>query len=178
MKRVDEWPPSGKQDVMKLAKITDEVIGLVVALPNGPHIVDIAKSVSVFAPHDPLSNGLLNGAFKDGGDWPSIVNHRAHLQWPLKRLALIAETCPNHPGLVLRSFVDRNLKGESVNPIVAIGVTDMQPREERDPTGRRAMEQQFVTPPQDAIEADQAATPETAQIVGFVRPDRDGSSKR
>jgi hypothetical protein len=71
---------------MKLAKIADETIGLVVTLPNGPHIVDIAKSVSVFAPHDPLSNGLLNGAFKDGGDWPSIVKHWAHLQRPLKRL--------------------------------------------------------------------------------------------
>jgi len=75
---------------MKLAKITDEKIGLVVALPNVPHVVDIAESVDVFTPHDPLSNGLLNGAFKDGGDWASIVKHWAHLQWPLKRLARIA----------------------------------------------------------------------------------------
>jgi len=178
MKRVDEWPPCGKQDVMKLAKITDEVIGLVVALPNGPHIVDIAKSVGVFAPYDPLSNGLLNGAFKDGGDWPSIVKQWAHLQRPLKRLALIAETCPGHPGLVLQPLVDQYLQGVSANPIVAIEITDMQPREERDPTGRRAMEQQFVTPPQDAIEADSAATPETARVIGFVRPNRDESSKR
>jgi len=163
---------------MKLAKITDETIGLVVTLPNGPHIVDIAKSVGVFVPHDPLSNGILNGAFKDGGDWPSIVKHWAHLQWPLKRLALIAETCPGHPGLVLQSLVDRHLKGESANSIVAIDITDMQPREERDPTGRRAMEQQFVAPLQDAIEADSAAAPGTAQVIGFVRPNRDESSKR
>ena len=167
-----------KQDVMKLAKIADETIGLVVTLPNGPHIVDIAKSASVFAPHDPLSNGLLNGAFKDGDDWPSIVKHWAHLQWPLKRLALIAETCPDHPGLALHSLVDRNLKGESVNSIVAIEITDMRPREERDPTGRRAMEQQFVAPLQDEIEAEAAAAPETAQVIGFVRPNRDESSKR
>jgi hypothetical protein len=163
---------------MKLAKITDEIIGLVVTLPNGPHIVDIAKSVGVFAPHDPLSNGILNGAFRDGGDWPSIVRHWAQLQWPLKRLALIAETCPDHQGLVLQSLVDRNLKGKSANSIVAIDITDMQPREELDPTGRRAMEQQFVAPRQDAIEADSAATPETAQVIGFVRPNRDESSKR
>jgi hypothetical protein len=163
---------------MKLAKITDEVIGLVVALPNGPYIVDVTKSVGVFAPHDPLSNGLLNGAFKDGGDWPSIVKHWAHLRRPLRQLALIAETCPAHPGLVLRPLVDQNLQGGSANPIVTIDITDMQPREERDPTGRRAMEQQFVTPPQDTIEAEPAATPETAQIIGFVRPSRDGSSRR
>lgn len=163
---------------MKLAKITDEAIGLVVALPNGPHIVDIAKSVGVFAPHDPLSNGLLNGAFRDGGDWPSIVKHWANLQRPLKRLAVIAETRPDHPGLVLQPLADLNLHGASANPIVAIDITDMQPREEWDPTGRRAMERQFVTLPQEAIEADSAAAPETAQIVGFVRPNRDGSSKR
>src|ERR1700754_221526 len=120
---------------MKLAKITDDTIGLIVTLPNGPHIVDIAKSVSVFGPHDPLSNGLLNGAFKDGGDWTSIVNHWAHLQWPLKRLALIAETCPNRPGLVLQPLVDQNLQGGSAHSIVAIDITDMHLREERDPTG-------------------------------------------
>jgi hypothetical protein len=163
---------------MKLAKITDEVIGLVVTLPDGPHIVDIAKSVGVFAPHDPLSNGILNGAFAGGGDWPSIVKHWVHLQLPLKRLALIAETRPDHPGLVLQSLAARNLQGVSANPIVAIDITDMQPREERDPTGRCAMERQFVTPVQDAIEADSSATSETAHIVGFVRPPKDGSSKR
>jgi hypothetical protein len=163
---------------MKLAKITDETIGLVVALPNGPHIIDIAKSVGVFAPHDPLSNGLLNGAFKNGGDWPSIVKHWAQLQWPLKQLALIAETCPDHPGLVLQSLADRNLKGESANTIVAIDITDVQPREERDPTGRCVMEQQFATASQDVIEADAAATSETAQVIGFVRPDKGQSTKR
>lgn len=66
----------------QLAKIVDKKIGLVIALPSEPHVVGIAESVSVFAPHDPLSNGLLNGAFKNGGHWSSIVKHWAHLQWP------------------------------------------------------------------------------------------------
>jgi hypothetical protein len=163
---------------MKLAKMTDQTIGLIVALPSGPHIVDIAKSVGIFAPHDPLSNGLLNGAFKDGGDWSSIVKHWAHLQWPLKRLALIAETCPDHRGLVLQSLARRKLKGESANPIVAIDITDMQPFEERDPTGRRAMERQFVTPSQSASEVNSTGTAELAQIIGFVRPSKDESQER
>jgi hypothetical protein len=163
---------------MRLAKITDSKIGLVVALPNGPHIVDIAESVGVFAPHDPLSNGLLYGAFKDGGDWPSIVKHWAHLQWPLKRLALIAETCPDHSGLVLQSLADQNLKNESANPIIAIEITDMQPLEARDPTGRHAMERQFAPPTQNAIEADLAATAGTAQIIGFARTNKDEPSMR
>ena len=163
---------------MKLAKITDEKIGLVVALPNGPYVIDIAESVGVFAPHDPLSNGLLNGTFKDGGDWSSIVKHWAHLQWSLKRLALIAESCPDHPGLVLQSLADQKLKGEAVDPIVAIDITDMRPLEERDPTGRRAMERQFMTPPQDAIAADSVATKKTAQVIGFARSNTDQPTKR
>lgn len=163
---------------MKLAKITDETIGLVVTLPSGPHIVDIAKSVGVFAPHDPLSNGLLHGAFKDGGDWQSIVKHWKHLQWPLKRLALIAETCPDHSGLVLQSLADRDLKSEFADPIFAIDITDMRPLDERDPTGRHAMERQLVTPPLNAIEADLAATAETAQVIGFARRNKDEPSKR
>ena len=162
---------------MKLSKITDEKIGLVVSLPNGPYIVDIAESVGVFAPHDPLSNGLLHGAFKDGGDWSSIVKHWAHLQWPLKRLALIAETCPGHSGLVLQSLADQNLKSESANPIVAIDIIEMRPLEERDPTGRRAMERQFVTPPRRAIEADSAGTAEMGQVIGFVRPNKDPAKR-
>ena len=163
---------------MKLAKITDDKIGLIVTLPNGPHIVDIAKSVSVFTPHDPLSNGILNGVFKDGGDWLSIVKHWAQLRWPLKRLARIAETCPDHPGLVLQSLVSRNLRGESAHSIVAIDVTDMQPCEERDPTGRRAMEQQVAKSHQDTKEVDSASTAEVAQVIDFVRPNNGEPSKR
>jgi hypothetical protein len=40
------------------------------------------------------------------------------------------------------------------------------------------MEQQYVAPLQDEIEAEAAAAPETAQVIGFVRPNRDESSKR
>lgn len=54
----------------------------------------------------------------------------------------------------------------------------MQPFDDRDPTGWRAMKRQFVTPPQEAIEADSTATPETAQVIGFVRPNKDESWKR
>ncbi|QOZ37462.1 hypothetical protein [Bradyrhizobium sp. CCBAU 53421] len=163
---------------MKLALMTDETIGLVVTLPNGPQIIDIARSAGVFVPHDPLSSGLLNGAFKDGADWPSILKHWERLQWPLRRLALIAESCPDHPSLVVQSLADRQLKGESAIPIVAIDITDMQPLDERDPTGWRAMKRQFVTPSQEAVEADPTATAETAQVIGFARPNKDESSKR
>jgi hypothetical protein len=54
----------------------------------------------------------------------------------------------------------------------------MQPREEWDPTGRHAMEQQFATSPQSAMEVDSDPTLGTAQVIGFVRPNRDERSKR
>ena len=76
---------------MKLAKITDEVIGLVVALPNGPHIVDIAKSVGVFAPHDPLSNGLLKPA-------------RSRMAVTGRRLSRTGRICSGHSSGLLSSW--------------------------------------------------------------------------
>jgi hypothetical protein len=158
---------------VKLAKVTDEIIGLVVNLPNGPYVVDVAKSVGVFAPHDPLSNGLLNGAFKDGGDWSSIVRHWAYLRLPLNRLAIIAHTCPDHPRLVLQSLGTQNLKGASANPIVSLDIADMQHLEERDPTGRRSIERQLIAPPEVATENSSCSRTTTAQVIGFVRPSKD-----
>jgi hypothetical protein len=160
---------------MKLAKMTDEIIGLVVTLPNGPYVVDVAKSVGVFAPHDPLSNGLLNGAFKHGGDWSSIVRHWAHLRLPLNRLAIIAQTCPDHPRLVFQSLANQNLKGVSANPIVSIDITDMHPLEERDPTGRRSMECRLMAPPESATEGVLSSRTKTAQLISFVRPSKEKS---
>jgi hypothetical protein len=86
---------------MKLVKITDEKIGLFVLLSKGPYAIDIANSLGVFAPHDPLPNGLLNGVLKDGCNWSLLVKHWAHLRSPLEKLARIAMTNPDHPHLVL-----------------------------------------------------------------------------
>jgi hypothetical protein len=86
---------------MKLVRMDGGRIGLFVMLPNGPHAVDIANSLGVF-PHDPLSNGLLNGALKDGHDWSIIVKHWVHLRWPLKKLQNIALATPDTPRLVLQ----------------------------------------------------------------------------
>jgi hypothetical protein len=94
-----------KADVMKLVRMDGDRIGLFVLLPKGPYAIDIANSLGVF-PHDPLSNGLLNGALKDGHDWSIIVKHWVHLRWPLKKLLSIAMANPDTPRLVLQSLVD------------------------------------------------------------------------
>ena len=76
---------------MKLVSFDDGKIGLLILLPGGPHVVDIAASIGVFAPHDPLANGILNGSFKEGGNWSKIVNHWAYLKLPLRKLTQLAE---------------------------------------------------------------------------------------
>lgn len=84
---------------MKLVRMNDEKIGLFVVLSEGPHVIDIANSLGVFLPHDLLSNGILNGAFKDGCNWSLIVKHWRHLQVPLRELANTAAARPDHPQL-------------------------------------------------------------------------------
>ena len=61
---------------MKIIRFGERRMGLIVELQSGPHIVDVAASLSIFLPHDPLSNGLLNGMLKEGGDWASLIKSR------------------------------------------------------------------------------------------------------
>jgi hypothetical protein len=149
---------------MKLVKMADEKIGLVVLLPKGGYAIDIAGSLGVFS-DDPLSNGLLNGALKDGPDWSLLVKHWAHLRAPLKKLQSTALRSPDHPGLVLRALTDGSRTTSAANPIVAIEITDIGIFEEQDPTGRRAMERQFMPPPEIASPCGSGT--ETAHVIDF-----------
>jgi hypothetical protein len=135
---------------MKLVKMPDGNVGLFVPLPKGPYVIDIVNSLGVFVPHDPLSNGLLNGVLKDGCNWYLLVNHWAHLRWPLKKLARIATANPDHPSLVLQPMTDDFRLSNAADPIVAIEITDIETFEECDPTGRHAMARQCTSPSDSA----------------------------
>jgi hypothetical protein len=150
---------------MKLVRLADGKIGLFVLLPKGAHAIDIASSLGVFS-HDPLSNGLLNGVLKDGHHWSLLVNHWAHLRSPLKKLQNVALKSPDHPCLVLQSLVDGPGMATAADPIIAIEITDIETFEEQDPTGRRAMERQFIPPPESNSPRGSTAT-ETAQVIDF-----------
>jgi hypothetical protein len=125
------------EKAMKLVRMSKEKVGLLVLLPTGPHVIDIANSLGVFAPHDPLSNGLLNGALKDGCNWSLIVKHWAHLRSPLKRLANVAIANPGHTCLVMRPFTEQFRTEDATDQILAIDITDTKRLEEQDPRGRR-----------------------------------------
>lgn len=160
---------------MKFVKIADEKIGLFVLSPKGAYVIDIASSLGVLS-HDPLSIGLLKGVLKDGHHWSLLVNHWAHLRWPLKKLQNTALSSPDHPCLVLQTLMDGPGTASAANPIIAIEITDIETFEEQDPTGRRAMERQFMPPPESQLARGPTAT-ETAQVIDFSSS-RGGSSRR
>jgi hypothetical protein len=171
---------------MKLIRTADQKIGLFVRLPKGPHVIDIIGSLGVFE-HDPLSNGLLNGALKGGCDWFLIVEHWAYLRSPLKKLMSIAKANPEHPRLVLQPIKDSletrdiiaiEITDDAVHPIIAIGTTEMETLEECDPACRPAMERRFDLPPDSALPKDTTVVTEVAQVIDFSSFQRRGGPRR
>jgi hypothetical protein len=124
-----------------------------------------------------FSNGLLNGVLKDGCDWTPIVKHWAHLRSPLKKLARIAVANSDHPQPVAVPFTDEP-QTRDANPIVALDITDVESFEALDPTGRRAMEQQFMNRPQAEAKEGTASVTEGAQVISFNQPNTPDTSPR
>jgi hypothetical protein len=95
---------------MKLVRMEGERIGLLVQLSTGPHTIDIVNSLGIFAVHDPLSGGILNGALKEQCSWTALVNHWHYLHKPLELLARTAlnhpDDPPRHPAICARTAND------------------------------------------------------------------------
>jgi hypothetical protein len=163
---------------MKLIRLNNGQVGLLVLLPKGAYAIDILRSLGAFVPHDPLANGLLNGVLKGGCNWSLILNHWAHLRWPLKKLARTAMVNPDHPNLILQPITDDLQTRDASNPIVAIDITDIESFEERDPTGRRAMERQFMPPPEAGLQQDTTESTETAEVIDFSTAKKAGPSRK
>ena len=151
---------------MKLVRMNPNRIGPLVLLPEGAFAIDVVRSPGVFA-YDPLANGLLNGAFKQGGDWPLIVKHWAHLRGPLKKLVCFAQLCPEHPSLLLQPLNQDTETAGAFDPIIAIEINDIQTLEELDPTGRHAMERQF-NQPAEIQPLSNDATARVGQVIDFL----------
>lgn len=151
---------------MKLVRMNDAKVGLVVSRADGLYIVDIARSVGVFAPHDPLSNGLLNGVFRDGCEWSMLIRHWKDLERPLMKLAGIARISPNHPRLAIQPFSETDLAVGSTDQIRSIEVIVAA---DHDPTGRSAMHRQLAWASEDEILYGIPAEPRPAQIVAATR---------
>ena len=90
--------------MLKLVRFGEWRTGLVVALPTGPHVIDIVASVGTLLPEDPVSSGVLNGILREGGSWAPLIEHWAYVRAGLKRLAEVALRRPDHPDLIMRPF--------------------------------------------------------------------------
>jgi hypothetical protein len=154
---------------MKLVRIDEEKIGLLVQLPTGPHAIDIAKSVGVFAALDPISGGLINGVLKEKCAWVALVNNWRYLRKPLELLARTALTNPDDPRLVISPLSLERQMEDAPHGIIAIDITDAADVEIHDPTGRLVMTRQFGESVDDHPQQDSSPMRQNVQVVDFSR---------
>jgi len=154
---------------MKLVRLNGEKIGLLAQLPTGPHVVDIVKSLGVFAAHDPVSGGRINGVLKERCAWVALVNNWSYLRKPFELLARTALTSPDDPRLAIYPFAYEREISDPLRGIVAIVITDAADLEIHDPTGRLVMARQFSAPADDQVQQGVSATGENVQVIDFSR---------
>jgi hypothetical protein len=152
---------------MKLVRIDGEKIGLLVELPTGPYVVDIVKSLGVFAAHDPVSGALINGVFKERCAWVALVNNWSYLRKPFELLARTASTNSDDPRLAIHPFTYGRQIDEPPRGIVVIDITDAADLEIHDPTARLVMARQFGEPVDDRVQRDPPPTAENVQVIDF-----------
>ena len=155
---------------MKLVKIDEEKVGLLVQLPTGPHVVDIAKSLGVFVGRDPVSGALINGVLKERCPWVALVNSWKYLRQPFELLARTALANADDPRLAIYPFAGRRQTKDSQRGIAAIEITDAADLEIHDPTGRLAMARQFGEPIVDGrVQEDPFSMGENVRVIDFSR---------
>jgi hypothetical protein len=147
---VDAKARGAAENIVKLVRFDGGKTGLMVQLASGLHIIDVIGSLGVFSPGDPVSQGILNGILKDRGSWAPLIEHWEQARTGLRRLASMALANPNRPRLVMFRADEVSL-APLKNPggIAALEIVESC-EAARDPTGREAMERQFVVlPPAD-----------------------------
>jgi hypothetical protein len=154
---------------MKLVRIEEGRIGLRVQLPTGPHVIDIAKSLRVFAAHDPVSGALINGVLKERCAWVALVNNWNYLRKPLKLLERTASINADDSRLTIYPFACGRQIKDPPRGIVAIDITDAEELEIHDPTGRLVMARQFGDTVDDQIPQDPSLMGENVQVIDFSR---------
>lgn len=154
---------------MKLVRINGEKIGLLVQFPTGPRVVDIVKSLGVFAANDPVSGALINGVLKERCAWVALVNNWNYLRKPFELLARTALTSPDDRRLAIYPFAQERQIKDPPRGIVAIDITDAADLAIHDPTGRLVMARQFSEPVDDQVEQDASSMGANVQVIDFSR---------
>lgn len=154
---------------MKFIKTDSGEIGLLVELPIGTHVVEIAKSVAVFTAHDPVSGALINGTMKEKSAWVALVNNWRYLRMPLALLARTAMANPDDPRLAVYPLMQVWKTKESSPGIVLLDITDATDLDIHDPTGRLVMAKQFAEPVAEPAELDMPSMGENVHVIDFSR---------
>jgi hypothetical protein len=128
---------------MKLVRFDDGKTGLIVRLSTGLHVIDVIASLSALAQGDPISQGILNGIFKDKGSWGPLIEH-----WPIARVGLkrLANTAAiDGSGVVLRRLDDVRMPAHTADAdgIISLDIAEWE-TVAHDPTGRDVMAEQFA----------------------------------
>ena len=154
---------------MKFIKTDSGEIGLLVELPIGTHVVEIAKSVAVFTALDPVSGALINGTMKEKCAWVALVNNWRYLRMPFALLARTAMANPDDPRLAVYPLMQVWKTKESSPGIVLLDITDATDLDIHDPTGRLVMAKQFAEPVAEAAELDMPSMGENVHVIDFSR---------
>jgi hypothetical protein len=128
---------------MKLVRLDDNRIGLLVEAPSGPYVIDVAASVGALVPEDPISHGVLNGLLKDKADWASLIQHWKMARVGLRKLAIMAQAAGSSQVVFRRYNESRGASSGYSDGINSLDIGECEPIG-IDPTGRDVMEARFA----------------------------------
>jgi hypothetical protein len=160
---------------MKLVRFGDRRTGLVVDLDRGPHVIDVVASVGALLPHDPISNGVLNGILREGGSWAPLIEHWSRASAGLRKLDNLALRMPDHPHLVLQTYDDAHVMLHDSSGIAVLEISESRKIQSCDPTGRASMITQGTAALAAPVKAHSSAADFTNAepndvVIDFPRP--------
>jgi hypothetical protein len=154
---------------MKLVTIDREKIGLLVQLPTGSHVVDIVKSLGVFATHNPMSGAFVSSALKQRCAWVALVSGWSYLRQSFEFLARTALNNPDDPRVVIYPTACRQLIEHPPRGIVAIDITDAADLDLHDPFARLVMARRPSESVEGWVQQEPSLMGENVLAVDFSR---------
>jgi hypothetical protein len=85
---------------MRLVRFDDWKTGLLVQLPIGLRVIDVAESLGAISLEAPIAD-VLSGILKDRGGWGPLIDQWEQTSVGLRQLALLAAFSPNNSRLVI-----------------------------------------------------------------------------
>jgi hypothetical protein len=133
-------------DAMKLVRFDNGKTGLLVQLPTGLRVIDVAGSLGALSPEDPTT-GVLNSVL-NRDSWGPLIEHWRQASVGLRRLVLLAAFGPGNCRLVIRRLDEIHFGFTAVKSteVAALEIADLHDVA-RDPSAREAMPRQVALPP-------------------------------